>query len=80
MTWANSIIAALSNPAIVSTVVMLAELAMRMAPTAKAWSLLVPVQYAFVSVANILKSASDNILTPMINAGNNIPPVNTAKK
>ncbi len=80
MNWADPIINALSNPSLSGPLVMGLELAMRMWPTAKPWSLLIPIRYACNSASSILKALSDNFLTPLIQAGNNVPPAPPALK
>jgi hypothetical protein len=73
-TWADPILGFIATPAAAGILIPIIELVMRMFPTAKAWSLLVPVQYASVGIGKILIWLGQDILTPVIQAGNNVTP------
>ncbi len=52
--WADHILQVISTPAFVTSAIAVLEFTMRLWPTSKAWSLLVPVKYACLSVASVL--------------------------
>lgn len=61
------------SPAMVSGLLILAEVIFRMIPSAKPLSILVPVKYAMVGVAKILNFIGD-MLQKLIDVANNVKP------
>jgi hypothetical protein len=77
--WADNVLSIINTPAAGMITISSIELAVRIFPTAKAWSLLIPVKYACVSVAAILTWTS-GVLDAVIIAGNNVKDTPTPPK
>lgn len=60
-----------NNTVISASVVAVLEVILRIFPTSKAASLLVPIKYVVSGVGTILKWLGDSVLDPLIKAGNN---------
>jgi uncharacterized membrane protein YkgB len=67
----DMIVGWVSNSTVDGVVLGVVELTMRVWPTAKPWSLLVPAQKIILGVASVLTTLSTTILAPLITVANN---------
>ncbi len=72
MTW-DAIIGIISTPTTMAVLTGVIEFAMRLWPTSKAWSLLVPVKAAAVGLAAVLTFVA-GLTQVLIDSGNNVKP------
>ncbi len=72
MTWAT-ILSVLATPQTLAISASVFEFAMRLWPTSKAWSLLVPVKAAAVGLAAVLTFVA-GLTQVLIDSGNNVKP------
>lgn len=71
-TWADGIIAWLSgNGTTIGVVVAVLEMVLRLIPSERALSVLVPVSYAVKAVASILNTLATAVLDPLAKAAQN---------
>lgn len=80
MTWLDVVLGSLNNSTVIGVVLGIFELAMRIWPTAKPWSLLVPIQKVVLGVSAILSVLSTNVIGPLVTAANNTVPQPQVKK
>lgn len=74
-TFLDAIIAFVKTPpGYLSAIVAGLEMLMRMLPTPKAMSLLVPLKYALGGLSIIFAWVSDSVLDPLIATANNVTP------
>ncbi len=77
MTW-DTILSVLATPQTLAISASVLEFAMRLWPTSKAWSLLVPVKAACVGLAAVLTLVA-GLTQVLIDSGNNVKPAVSGK-